>query len=80
MKQNETTTALVTSGKRNNADRKAYMVGGGIGSLAAAAFMIRDGGMHGRNITIFEALPSLKLTRIHRGRGSFGIPVARSRR
>lgn len=40
-------------------DRKAYMVGSGIGSLAAAAFMIRDGGMTGRNITIFEALPVL---------------------
>ena len=24
---------------------KAYLVGGGIGSLAAAAFMIRDGGV-----------------------------------
>jgi oleate hydratase len=38
-----------------NNDRKAYLVGGGIGSLAAAAFMIRDGGMQGKNITIFEA-------------------------
>ncbi|SFT01611.1 oleate hydratase [Sulfitobacter marinus] len=36
-------------------DRKAYLVGGGIGSLAAAAFMIRDGGMPGENITIYEA-------------------------
>ena len=40
-------------------DRKSYMVGGGIGSLAAAAFMIRDGGMTGSNITIFEAMPVL---------------------
>lgn len=40
-------------------DKKAYLVGGGIGSLAAAAFMIRDGGMRGENITIFEALPRL---------------------
>ncbi len=39
--------------------KKAYLVGGGIGSLAAAAFMIRDGGMSGENITIFEALPRL---------------------
>ncbi len=39
-------------------DRKAYLVGGGIGSLAAAAFMIRDGGMAGGKITIFEASPS----------------------
>lgn len=27
--------------------RKAYFVGGGIGSLAGAAFLIRDGGMPG---------------------------------
>jgi len=38
---------------------KAYLVGGGVGSLAAAAFMIRDGGMHGENITIFETLTQL---------------------
>jgi oleate hydratase len=36
---------------------KAYLVGSGIGSLAAAAFMIRDGGMDGSDITIFEAMP-----------------------
>jgi oleate hydratase len=34
-------------------------VGGGIGSLAAAAFMIRDGGLPGENISILEALPVL---------------------
>ena len=42
-----------------NKQRKAYLVGGGIGSLAAAAFMIRDGAMPGANITVFEALPLL---------------------
>ena len=36
-------------------DIKAHLVGGGIGSLAAAAFMIRDGHVPGRNITIYEA-------------------------
>jgi len=36
---------------------KAYLIGGGIGSLAAAAFMIRDGGVAGSDITIFEAMP-----------------------
>ena len=36
---------------------KAYLVGGGIGSLSAAAFMIRDAGVSGGNITIFEAMP-----------------------
>jgi len=36
---------------------KAYLVGGGIGSLAAAAFMIRDGSLPGANISILEAAP-----------------------
>jgi len=36
-------------------NRRAYLIGGGIGSLAAAAFMIRDGGMTGARITIYEA-------------------------
>ena len=35
--------------------RKAYFVGGGIGSLAGAAFLVRDGGMPGANISILEA-------------------------
>src|SRR6202451_328416 len=34
---------------------KAYLVGGGICSLAAAAFMIRDGSFPGENISILEA-------------------------
>jgi oleate hydratase len=38
---------------------KAYLLGGGIGSLAAAAFMIRDGGFLGENIFILEAKPIL---------------------
>jgi oleate hydratase len=36
---------------------KAYLVGGGIGSLAAAAFMIRDGKLPGENISILEKMP-----------------------
>jgi oleate hydratase len=40
-------------------DIKAHLIGGGIGSLAAAAFMIRDGGVPGPNITIYEALDVL---------------------
>ncbi|HWJ19556.1 MAG TPA: oleate hydratase [Geobacterales bacterium] len=35
---------------------KAYLIGGGIGSLAAAAFMVRDGGVPGSAITIYEKL------------------------
>ena len=36
---------------------RIYLVGGGIGSLAAAVFMIRDGGVPGENISILEAEP-----------------------
>jgi oleate hydratase len=35
-------------------DRNVHLVGGGIASLAAAAFMIRDGDVLGQDITIFE--------------------------
>src|ERR1700730_5206395 len=46
----------------NGADRgtaKVYLIGGGIASLAAAAFMIRDGDVPGHNITILEELDKL---------------------
>ncbi|KLO21695.1 oleate hydratase [Marinitoga sp. 1155] len=35
-------------------NKKAYLVGSGIASLAAAFYLIRDGHMDGKNITIFE--------------------------
>lgn len=35
---------------------KAYLVGGGIASMAAAVFLIRDGDMLGQDITIIEEL------------------------
>ena len=38
------------------AARKGYCLGGGVGSLAAAYYMIRDGHMDPHNITIYEAL------------------------
>lgn len=41
----------------SNKTVKAHMVGGGIGSLSAAAFMIRDGDVPGDHITIYEANP-----------------------
>lgn len=40
----------------NIAQRKAYLIGGGIGSLSAAAFLIRDAHMPGANIHILEQL------------------------
>jgi oleate hydratase len=39
------------------ANSKAYLVEGGIGSLAAAAFMIRDGSLSGGNFFILEVAP-----------------------
>jgi oleate hydratase len=38
---------------------KAYFIGGGIGSLAGAAFLIRDGGVKGSDITVYETLSPL---------------------
>ena len=40
-----------------NKDPKYYLIGGGIASLAAAAFLMRDGGIKGNNITILEESP-----------------------
>jgi oleate hydratase len=34
---------------------KAHIVGGGFGGLAAAAYLIRNAGTSGRDITIYEA-------------------------
>lgn len=39
---------------KNIENRHAYLIGGGIGSLAAAAFLIRDAKMTGKNIHILE--------------------------
>ena len=41
---------------QNIENRHAYIVGGGLAGLAAAAFLIRDGQMPGENITILEEL------------------------
>jgi oleate hydratase len=50
----------VSRGDRSDRDTiKVYLVGGGIGSLAAAAFLIRDGDLPGRNITVLEELDRL---------------------
>jgi oleate hydratase len=37
-----------------NEERKVHLVGSGIANLAAAAYLIRDGGFSGSNITIYE--------------------------
>lgn len=43
----------------------AYLVGAGLASLAAAAFLVRDAQVPGERITILEASPS----------SSFGAPA-----
>lgn len=40
--------------RKFQSDAKVYMVGGGIASMAAAAFLIRDAGLKGHNILILE--------------------------
>ena len=44
------------SGRSAAEDGRFYLIGGGIASLAAAAFLIRDGHVRGCDIVIFEAL------------------------
>ncbi|WP_353064507.1 oleate hydratase [Tunturibacter psychrotolerans] len=45
--------------KHTQVDAVAYLIGGGMASLAAAAFLIRDGNFKGHNIRIFEESPQL---------------------
>ncbi len=47
------------SAKSVNDSTAVYLVGGGIASLAAAAFLIRDGNILGKNITILEESPKI---------------------
>lgn len=47
---------VVASRKDGIEKKSAYLVGGGIASLAAAAYLIRDGHMAGEKITILEQL------------------------
>ncbi|WP_089407580.1 oleate hydratase [Granulicella rosea] len=44
----------MTQKQKVQEDTKVYLIGAGIASLAAAAFLIRDGGMTGRSITVIE--------------------------
>ncbi|MFR8569504.1 MAG: oleate hydratase, partial [Longicatena caecimuris] len=36
-----------------------YLIGGGLATMAAAAYLLQDGGFHGENIHIIEGLPIL---------------------
>ncbi|MDO8260125.1 MAG: oleate hydratase, partial [Candidatus Magasanikbacteria bacterium] len=44
---------------KNSENQKAYFVGGGIASLAGAAYLIRDANFLGKNIYIFESSQKL---------------------
>ena len=50
-------SAAPRQGAADRNDAKVHFVGGGIGSLAAAAFMIRDGKVPGASISILEQSP-----------------------
>ncbi|MCB1762436.1 MAG: oleate hydratase [Gammaproteobacteria bacterium] len=47
---------VIASRKEGIEKKRAYLVGGGIASLAAAAYLLRDGHMAGEKITILEQL------------------------
>ena len=51
--------SVVRSNGVDQSTAKVYLVGGGIASLAAAVFMIRDGDIPGHTITILEELDKL---------------------
>lgn len=41
---------------KENENKQVYLVGGGLASLAGAAYLIRDGGIRGKNIHILEGM------------------------
>lgn len=45
--------------KKNYEKKQVYFVGGGIASMAGAAYLIRDCGLHGKNIHILEGMDVL---------------------
>lgn len=45
--------------KMNNEDRQVYFIGGGLASLAGAAYLLRDCNFNGENIHIFEGMKLL---------------------
>jgi len=49
-----TAASKQSSSNRENSDQRAYLVGGGIASLASAVYLIRHGQLTGSNIHIFE--------------------------
>jgi len=52
--QHSVRRAQQKSGRRLGEETEANLVGAGIASLASAAYLIRDGGVKGKNICIYE--------------------------
>ena len=50
---------LTTVGTGRDGERQAYLIGGGLASLSAAAYLIQDGGFAGENIHIMEGMDIL---------------------
>lgn len=44
---------------RNYGDKQVYLVGGGLASMAAAAYLVRDANFDGRNIHVLESMDVL---------------------
>ena len=56
-KREQSAQSMVSSGREG--ERQAYLIGGGLASLSAAAYLIQDGGFHGENIHIMEGMSIL---------------------
>ena len=52
-------TSIDLSENRNNEDRQVYFIGGGLASLAGAAYLVRDCNFKGENIHIIEGMKIL---------------------
>ena len=52
-------TAIPADENRTTGENDIYFVGGGLGSLAGAAYLIRDAGWEGKRIHILEGMPIL---------------------
>ena len=56
--ENKRITAIeeAVMNNRDYGDRRAYLIGGGLASMAAAAYLVRDCKFPGKQITIYEGM------------------------
>lgn len=57
--QRKAERAMTMVKKGREGERQAYLIGGGLASLSAAAYLIQDAGFHGENIHIMEGMDIL---------------------